>query len=228
MFTAEPTYRIKQYSQTPLEDLLSEMSENREDVSNPEPKEPAPSDTTLGSKTPGESGTQPSVPETPKVVVDNSKEAQGKRQFTAKMLAKYTDQGFAFVCSLLADEEDSDFYKANDEDKKDLIECYFEMCEGYGWTGMPPWLNLVFCVGFTYGPKMRQAYKDGLINKEITRKAAQAEAEQAIAERKLRDAEAEIARLKNEAKVGAENLQPKNENLQPKNENPDGNATEKK
>ena len=198
MLTAQNTdYQIKQYSETPLDDLLKEMSESREDFTNPEPKEIPGSEVM-----PGNSSADPDPvikpPVTDQPTVD-PKVIEGKRQFTAKMLAKYTDQGMAFLCALIADDDDTDAYKADGEDKKDLIECYFDMCEGYGWVNMPPWLNLIFCIGFTYGPKMQQAYKERRINKEITRKAAQAEAERTIAERKLLDAQIENEKLKSEA-----------------------------
>ncbi len=201
MLTAQNTnYQIKQYSETPLDDLLKEMSESREDFTNPEPKpESSHLEVVHDSSTADpDPVTKPPVTDQPPV---DPKVIEGKRQFTAKMLAKYTDQGMAFLCALIADDDDTDAFKADADDKKDLIECYFDMCEGYGWVNMPPWLNLIFCIGFTYGPKMQQAFKERKVNQAITRKAAQAEAEQAIAERKLRDAQLENEKLKKEALV---------------------------
>ncbi len=186
MLTPDPTYRIQQYSETPLEDLLNEMSNSRESFTAPEPKLVPYTDV---------SGAE-AISDTPEVQTQNAeldaqaialkeKEIKGKRQNTAKWLGKNTDRAMAFVTSLIADDDDMDEWKASPEDLQDIIECYFEMCEGYGWTGLPPWLNLVLCVGFTYGPNFREAMKFRGINKELSRKAAQAEADRAIAQAEL-------------------------------------------
>ncbi len=180
MLTPDPTYRIQPYSETPLEDLLNEMSQSRESFTAPEPKLDSIPDS------PALPDAQP-VPYTDVsgVVVVDEAAIKGKRQNTAKWLGKNTDRALAFATSLIADTDDIDEWKADPDDLKDIIECYYEMCEGYGWTGLPPWLNLVLCIGFTYGPQMREAMKVRGINKELSRKAAQAEADRAIAQAEL-------------------------------------------
>ncbi len=185
MLTPDPTYRIQQYSETPLEDLLNEMSQSRESFTAPEPKLENISESISEKPDATEVPTHGvGAPDAQVMVVDEAA-IKGKRQNTAKWLGKNTDRALAFATSLIADADDIDEWKADPDDLKDIIECYYEMCEGYGWTGLPPWLNLVLCIGFTYGPQMREAMKVRGINKELSRKAAQAEADRAIAQAEL-------------------------------------------
>ncbi|MCY2924464.1 MAG: hypothetical protein NT031_03345, partial [Planctomycetota bacterium] len=57
---------------------------------------------------------------------------------------------------------------------------YFEMCSAYGWTGMPPWVNLALALTFTYGPIIKEAVKVRGLNAEIIRRAVAAEANLAM------------------------------------------------
>lgn len=199
MLSAAPEYKL-QYSETPLEDLLNEMGTDREDFQTPEVKTDI---INSAESNPEHPEAKPPVPPAggdaaPVESAAEKAERRGKQQNTAKWLGKNTDRAMAFVCSLIADSDDIEEWKAQPDDLKDIIDCYFDMCEGYGWTGLPPWLNLVMCIGFTYGPEMREAYKIRGVNKEMAAKAARAEAEKHIAEAELRriKLEQEKAKLK--------------------------------
>ena len=188
MLTAPPSYKLTEYSETPLDDFLNEMSQSREAFENPEPiaepiDEPMPE----------------VIPEKPEPPPLTDKERESKRQFTARFLGKNTDRAFAFLANLIADGDDTEDWKASSEDLKDVIECYYEMCVSYGWTGLPPWMNLVLCLSFTYAPILMEAKKTRGINKEITRKATQAIADKIIAEDEIqRLKQLEADRLKQE------------------------------
>ncbi|MEI6435237.1 MAG: hypothetical protein WCP32_10360 [Bacteroidota bacterium] len=209
MLTANDTPQIRNYSETPLEDLLQEMSQNREDFITPEPK---PIDDASASMS--EKPDAPVTPDTPvagasQVIILDAKELKGKRENTAKWLGKNTDRAMAFITSLIADTDDIEEWKAEPDDLKDIIDCYFEMCEGYGWTGLPPWLNLAMCIGFTYGPQMREAFKIRGINKAVALKAAQAEADNQMAQAELRRIKLEQEKAKiQQQPVPTEKLEP--------------------
>lgn len=204
-------FKIKQYSETPLDDLLLEYSESREEFQAPDPKpvtpETSPDD---GPKAPDPSANtadDPSgVPQ--RTAAEQAKELKGKRQFTAKFLAKNTDRAFAFINALIADSDDVDEWKAEPDDVKDIEECYLEMCQSYGWSGLPPWLSLIMCLLFTYGPAAKEAYKVRGVNKELAAKAARAEADRLIAQ-------AEADRLKKEKSVRQDHDLAPGQNLDP-------------
>lgn len=191
------TYKISSYSETPLEDYLNELSNNREEFREPEPSfsqvtnsdEPEP-------LSPGSGSPEPVISPVEKM---DPKVLASKREFTAKFLGKNTDRAMAFLTALIADTDDVEEWKASPDDLKDLIECYYEMAVGYGWAGLPPWLNLVLCIGFTYGPRMREAYKARGINKELARRLVESETKRIIAEK-----EKEI-QAKESAKQNAKN-----------------------
>lgn len=189
MLTAAPSYKLSEYSETPLDDFLNEMSQSRESFENPEPHNEIIN-----------SPAAEIIPEKPEIPELTEKERESKRQFTARFLGKNTDKAFAFLGNLIAEGDNIDDWKASPEDLQDVIECYYEMCVSYGWTGLPPWMNLVLCLSFTYAPILIEAKKTRGINKEITRKASQAIADRIIAEdevRRLKEKEAE--RLKTAA-----------------------------
>lgn len=199
-------YKIDSYSETPLEDYLKEYSSDREDFSTPIPENPAPASDSASPQT--ENG--PGVPspgsglqsEKSEIITGPSPEElkilKGKREFTAKFLAKNTDRLFAFFLSIVADDEDTEDWKANPEDVEDLREAYFEMAQSYGWGGMPPWLTLVIALGLTYGPMFPEANKVRRINKALVEKAAREEAERMAAEERARISEEKAAKLENE------------------------------
>lgn len=200
--TITPDNKIN-YSETPLEDLLQEYAADREEFNlpvsrhTPDKSPDNPPDPSAGGSPSASAGAShespadPSGDPEPKPSVEQARELKGKRQFTAKFLAKNTDRAFAFINSMIADSDDVDDWKASPEDLEDIKECYFEMCQAYGWSGLPPWLSLIMCILFTYGPAAKEAYKVRGINKEIAAKAARAEADRLIAQ-------AEVDRLRKE------------------------------
>jgi hypothetical protein len=187
-------YRIKQYSDTPLDDFLNEFSHDREEFSTPVVQDTPPAE----NKT-GDIVTNPDTPCTPEQPLVPEKktlteaEIKGKRQFTSNFLAKNTDRAMAFLLAMIADTDDVDEWKAEEEDLRDMKECYFEMMQTYGWGGMPPWVNLLMCILFTYGPMVREAMKVRGINKKLSEKAAQQEVDKLILEQKLAVAEKKLA-----------------------------------
>lgn len=189
------------YSETPLDDLLNQYAEPREDFQQPSQPQPPTPDSQPDSLLPGQSLDPEAAASDPsgvtqELTAEEKKELKGKRQFTAKFLAKNTDRAFAFLNALIADSDDVDEWKASHDDLDDIQECYFEMCQAYGWSGLPPWVSLILCLTFTYGPAMKEAFKVRGINKELAAKAARAEADRLI--------EAEARRLENEKRIEAE------------------------
>ena len=167
MLETPTDYKIKSYSETPLEDFLDAISQNREAFEQPEIPTVKP---------------EPVVEPLPEVIKQTAAEIKSRRENTAKWLGKNTDRAFAFLADLITNTDDIDDWKASPEDLKDIIDCYFEMCEGYGWTGLPPWINLVLCLGFTYAPTMREAVRTRGINKHLAAVALQAKADLIIAQ----------------------------------------------
>ena len=163
-------YKIKQYSETPLDDLFSQLSGDREIFSPPAADETVLSDNNLNN------GLIPGTENKPDESVIDKKELFSKRTNTAKFLAKNTDRAMAFVCAVIAETDDPNEWKANKEDVADIQEAYFEMCQSYGWSGMPPWMNLAIALTFTYGPIMKEAVKVRGLNAEVIRRAVEAEA----------------------------------------------------
>jgi hypothetical protein len=176
-------YKIKQYSDTPLDDFLRDFSQDREEFPRPDPpKTDIPEDNQPSEDPPPADQPSATAPEKPQLT---EKEIRGKREFTSNFLAKNTDRAMAFLLAMVADTDDIDDWKAEPEDLKDLYECYFEMMQSYGWKGLPPWVNLVACILFTYGPVFREAFKVRGVNRALAAKAAQQEAENAILREKL-------------------------------------------
>jgi len=192
------------YSETPLDDLLKEYSSDREEFNldtakTPEPSpdmanrenKPDPDSSSYlgGAADPQGVKTDPAPAPAAQLSDEQKKEIKGKRDFTAKFLAKTTDKTFAFLNALIADTDDVDEWKAPPEDLNDIEKCYYEMCQSYGWSGVPPWVALIFMIGLTYGPPMREAFKVRGINKEVAARAARAEAEKLIEQQRRIQAE---------------------------------------
>lgn len=212
-----------QYSETPLDDLMKEYGSDREEfnlniekpktpdisveMANTEKKTDLDGASDNGASDNGAAGQQGI---TENLTAEQKREIKGKREFTARFLAKNTDRGFAFINALIANTDDVDEWKAQPDDVKDIEECYFEMCQAYGWSGLPPWLNLAMCLLFTYGPAMKEAVKVRGINKELAEKAAKEEARRIIAEARLRDQENNKEKPKTE--TTADNTQTKIDN----------------
>jgi hypothetical protein len=97
----------------------------------------------------------------------------------------------AFIAAVISETDDPDEWKAHPEDVEDIQTAYFEMCESYGWSGMPPWAQLVIALTFTYGPIFKEAVKVRGINQAIAQRAAQAEADLVI-EKKKKELLAEV------------------------------------
>jgi hypothetical protein len=195
------------YSETPLDDLLKEYSSDREEfnLSDIRPETPeTPPDPDNGGTMPDTEGAAPGGPSVPKGVLpeltaEQKRELKSKREFTAKFLAKNTDRAFAFATAMIAQTDDVDEWKAAPEDVDDIQECYLEMCQAYGWSGLPPWLNLAMCLLFTYGPAMKEAVKVRGINKELAARAAREEAEKEIEKQRRIAAEQQAAAMKQQA-----------------------------
>lgn len=173
------TLRIKSYSDTPLEELLQEISLNREDFSDPEPPAPA-------ADQPGDDPQPPAISSEPASDKPEQTESEKRtaRSNAAKFAAKNTDKGFAFVLSLIANTDDLNDWKAHPDDLDDIRDAYYEMFQAYGWGGFPPWVNLVIALGFTYGPMFREAFHVRGINRELAIQAAKDRAELEILKQK--------------------------------------------
>lgn len=181
-------FKIKSYSETPLDDYLNKMSESREEFSQPEVKETEqpPTKEPVEPLSPGSAAPEPVVTES-----KTPKEVLSSRKFNAKLLATGTDSAFAFFAQIIADDDEPDDWKAKPDEKEIVIEAYLEMMVGYGWSGMPPWLAVFFAVSTTYGPKLVKAYQEKKRFRKQQAELAQAKRAQLLAEK-------EIARLKDE------------------------------
>lgn len=185
MLTTE-NYRIKQYSETPLDELLKEIGEDRETFVAPEPVISAHEEieTVTNESTQDVSKTTSLIEKEPEKPAVDPKEMLRKRTSTSKFLAKNTDRAMAFVAAVISETDDPEEWKAHPEDVDDIQAAYFEMCESYGWSGLPPWAQLFIALTFTYGPILKEAVKVRGINKAVIERAAQAEAALLIEKKK--------------------------------------------
>lgn len=188
-------FKIKHYSETPLDDLFNQLQTERESFTNvqsPDSDIQTESENVISN---------PQIIDNAESLELSSREINTKRQSTAKFLAKNTDRAMAFVCAMIAETDDVAEWKADSEDVIDIQTAYFEMCSAYGWTGMPPWVNLALALTFTYGPIIKEAVKVRGLNAEIIRRAVAAEANLAMERENSRLKEEKASNVKKAEKI---------------------------
>ncbi len=89
-------------------------------------------------------------------------------QKSAERIVKASDRGIAFLLSWMADDEDSDIYRAKETEIKEIAT---ELAEGFEEMGMevkmPWWIGIAVLVLIVYGDKFKIALKRRKQNKKI-------------------------------------------------------------
>jgi hypothetical protein len=176
-----------------IDSLLDEMQEPREDVNEGK----APADQTAN---PSYINNKPPIQEPKKLSPEEKGLREKQARWEAHFLAKNNDTLQAFLCSIIALDEDSDYYKADKEDVLDLENQIFEMRKDAA-THLPPWVGIVIGMLLMYGPKYKEAIHERRINKALVEKAARAEAEKMTAMEELKQAKAKMEEFMNNAKA---------------------------
>lgn len=89
-------------------------------------------------------------------------------QKSAERIVKASDRGIAFLLSWMADDEDSDIYRAKETEIKEIAT---ELAEGFEEMGMevkmPWWIGIAVLVLIVYGDKFKIALKRRKQNKKL-------------------------------------------------------------
>ena len=151
-----------------LDDLLSEMEQPRENVN--EGKDVIEQKPSF-------------VPDAPSSIKKETLEEKGLREkrarWEARFLANNNDKLHAFICSIIAMDEDMEDYKCTAEEIKDLENEIFEMRKD-STSHLPPWIGVLIGMLLMYGPKYKDALQDRRANKALIEKAARAEADRLV------------------------------------------------
>ncbi len=170
-----------------LEGLLTEMQEPREDVN--QGKEQVQQPATASYSDP-----KPAVKE--KLTAEEKSLREKRARWEAKFLTKSNDTLQALICSIIAQEDDLDLYRAEKTELEDLANEIYEMRKD-AKDHLPPWVGILVGLLLMYGPKYKEAVNDRRVNKALVEKAAREQADKMTALRALQDLRDEMTELKN-------------------------------
>ena len=152
----------------PIEQLLAEMDDTREDVNidklaeiikpvelNPEPPK-------TDSTEPGQTTQPANDPNKPPVTEPVEPDGQKKvpaliAKTESEWLAKQHDRVEAFICSLIAKEDDPSQFKADTEELQEIAG-YIYAWRKESTKPLPNWIMILLAIALIYGPKYKMAF----------------------------------------------------------------------